>query len=446
MPRRKIGADLKEALCKLYEAGDISVETIEKHAIMSRATFFRNLKMYKSGASLEQRYSTGRKTNADKLKEQEKLEFDSLQPAHLSHLELVLLLDDDETHLRDSAHRNKRKSKVTAGSSKRRETEKGITSASHASASGVADDDDPESDTDDDIEDTASMAQRQAVDKLTQGTRSFLTAGAIAASSDGGATSSIPPVTSDNSPNLDSLLLPNDSQYSHSNRGALYVVRRKDGSGSKSGSGDVIAAIALRSLIWTPQIYQALGSSYASRSIDKICNLTHLRVDPKWQRKGIGRWLVTVAELKACKLGFSHLYTQSDASRAELLSFWQRTGFDEFARLSNVARLEKVICVPTTPRKGPSVKHTARSSSTAAQAEHTSSLSASCNTEVADSSANSSKATNDPSPAEAESSATLTTNLLAAELDPAIPLDPSISAQPPTSLMAPTAAGSTNAP
>ncbi len=49
-----------------------------------------------------------------------------------------------------------------------------------------------------------------------------------------------------------------------------------------------MAAIALRSLIWTPQIYQALGPSYASRSIDKICNLAHLRVDPVWQGKGSG--------------------------------------------------------------------------------------------------------------------------------------------------------------
>uniref|UniRef100_V5EJ60 N-acetyltransferase domain-containing protein n=1 Tax=Kalmanozyma brasiliensis (strain GHG001) TaxID=1365824 RepID=V5EJ60_KALBG len=237
MPRRKIGADLKEALCKLYEAGDISAETIEKHGLMSRATFFRNLKIYKTGASLEQRHSTGRKTNADKLRQHERLELDALQPKHLSHLELVLLLDDDDKDSQAIGSRNKRKGKGIAGSSKRKD----------ATARGTA------------ADEQADDAHQTAAE-----------------------------------------------------------------SGSES------EAVALRSLIWTPEIFQALGPSYANRSIDKICNLAQLRVDPQWQRKGIGQWLIRVAEFKASKLGFTHLYTQSAASRAELLSFWTHAGFHEF--------------------------------------------------------------------------------------------------------------------
>ncbi len=125
MPRRKIGADLKEALCKLYEAGDITAEIIEKHGIMSRATFFRNLKVYKTGASLEQRHSTGRKTNADKLKEHERQELDALQPAHLSDLELVLLLDDDDKAAQEVAMRSKRKGKGSSWKLKAKRVGKG---------------------------------------------------------------------------------------------------------------------------------------------------------------------------------------------------------------------------------------------------------------------------------------------------------------------------------
>ncbi|SPO27419.1 uncharacterized protein UTRI_10536 [Ustilago trichophora] len=353
MPRRKIGADLKEALCKLYEAGDISADTIEKHGIMSRATFFRNLKMYKTGASLEQRHSTGRKTNADKLKEQEKQELDSLRPAHLSHLELVLLLDDDGKSVQSLAARNKRKAKASAASSsKRRDTERGTTGNHNDPAASTGDDSGSESD-DGQLDEGASLASRQALEKLTQAARSFLM------SSDSNASSE--PSSFNTFADLDSLLRLEDSHYSHNNRGALYVVRRRTENKEGDGTGDIIAAIALRSLIWTPQIYQALGPSYASRSIDKIFNLARLRVDPMWQRKGIGRWLVSAAELKASKLGFSHLYTQSDADRAELLSFWQRTGFNEFARLDNLARLEKVVVGPAASSKGEGSKRAARS-------------------------------------------------------------------------------------
>lgn len=424
MPRRKIGADLKEALCKLYEAGDISADTIEKHGIMSRATFFRNLKMYKTGASLEQRHSTGRKTNADKLKEQEKQELDSLQPAHLSHLELALLLDDDDGKSGQSiAMRSKRKAKGSVATSKKRETGKG-TSTDAQGTDAAAADQDSGSESDGESDEDVNLAYRQARDQMLQAARSFLIADNSNAST---ATSS-----SNASADLDSLLKPEDSHYSHSNRGALFIVRRKKESRDAEGASEIVAAIALRSLIWTPQIYQALGPSYASRSIDRICNLVRLRVDPMWQRKGIGRWLVKVAELKASKLGFSHLYTQSYAASAELLSFWQATGFHEFARLHDIARLEKLVVASMIPSKGGSSKRTAArfSPSTAAS-------------DVADSSPGpaatsigygGAQLSNFQSPqvqarhqavGEVETTQTQT-NPSASELDPAIPLDPSL--------------------
>ncbi len=301
MPRRKIGADLKEALCKLYEAGDISADTIEKHGIMSRATFFRNLKMYKSGASLEQRHSTGRKTNADKLKEQDKLELDALRPSHLSHLELVLLLDEDDKGLQEGSARNKRKAKANATSSKRRDL--GKSAAGEASRSeGTAIRDESGSESDGDSDDAAILAKHQALAKLRQAARSFLAADGVASSSRGVDQSTMDDRSGIN--DLDSLLKPEDSHYSHVNRGALFIVRPKGEVREDGPTGGIIAAIALRSLIWTPEIYQALGPSYAGRSIDRICNLVHLRVDARWQRRGIGRWLVNVAGLKAAKLGF----------------------------------------------------------------------------------------------------------------------------------------------
>ena len=423
MPRRKIGADLKEALCKLYEAGDISADTIEKHGIMSRATFFRNLKMYKTGASLEQRHSTGRKTNADKLKEQEKQELDSLQPARLSHLELVLLLDDEERSAQSLAARTKRKAKGSASSSKRRETGKGTTSEGHAIEAGIAGDESG-SESDGDFDEDASLASRQALDRLTQAARSFLVP------SSGNAASETSGFT--DSADLDSLLKPEDSHYSLSNRGALYIVRQKMQSNGQDGSGEIVAAIALRSLIWTPQIYQALGPSYASRSIDKICNLARLRVDPMWQRKGIGHWLVNAAELKASKLGFSHLYTQSEAHRAELLSFWERTGFTEFARVNNVARLEKVVSPPTATPKSAASKRAARSppTSTPLSTAHTASSSThgrmpgvSAVQEDVHEGSTAIRPHIEAGPSAAGQKDSAPINPLAPEIDPAIPLD-----------------------
>lgn len=332
MPRRKIGADLKEALCKLYEAGDISADTIEKHGIMSRATFFRNLKMYKTGASLEQRYSTGRKTNADKLKQQEKQQLDALHPPHLSHLELVLLLDDSEANGMVSATaRNKRKAKGGGGTSGKKDAPRPSTSeGTNADTTHPGEDSSSESDGDDD--EPSSSAVQLADTQLLQAARSFL-----ASSDDGSST------------DLDSLSAPGDSHYSHRNRGALFIVRRRVENKSQEAAPEIVAAAALRSLIWTPEIYQALGSSYANRSIDKVCNLARLHVGPAWRRNGIGRWLVRIAELKASKLGFSQLYTQSNIDNVELLPFWLATGFKEFARMHHMARLEKTILASTDP-------------------------------------------------------------------------------------------------
>ncbi|SOV02642.1 uncharacterized protein UDID_03553 [Ustilago sp. UG-2017a] len=418
MPRRKIGADLKEALCKLYEAGDISADTIEKHGIMSRATFFRNLKMYKTGASLEQRHSTGRKTNADKLKEQEKQQLDSLQPSHLSHLELVLLLDDDDKNAQGVAARNKRKAKGTAASSKRRETGKGTSGDAQGNDTAIAAGEDSSFESDGDSDEDANLAYRQTRDQMLQAARSFLIAPDSAAPT---ATASL-----NSFADLESLLKPEDSHYSHSNRGALFIVRSEVQSSEAEGASKVIAAIALRSLIWTPQIYQSLGPAYASRSIDKICNLARLRVDPLWQRKGIGRWLVRAAEIKASKLGFSHLYTQSDASRAELLSFWQRTGFHEFARLHDVARLEKLVVAPMTPSKGKSSKRAAIRASPPVAASTDDVTSASSQQTEAGHQAG----------GEAESNQGQA-NPSASELDQATPLDPSLTMSSVTHLSTP---------
>ncbi|GAC94541.1 acetyltransferase [Pseudozyma hubeiensis SY62] len=332
MPRRKIGADLKEALCKLYEAGDISADTIEKHGIMSRATFFRNLKMYKTGASLEQRYSTGRKTNADKLKQQEKQQLDALHPPHLSHLEVVLLLEDNEANdMVSAAARNKRKAKGGGGSSKRKDAPRPSTSeAVNVDTTHTGEDLTSESDGDDD--EIPPSASQLADTQLLQAVRSFLASSENVSSAD-----------------LDSLSAPGDSHYSHRNRGALFIVRRRVENRKQGAAPEVIAAAALRSLIWTPEVYQALGSSYANRSIDKICNLARLHVDPAWRRNGIGRWLVRIAELKASKLGFSQLYTQTNTDNVQLLPFWLATGFNEFARMERVARLEKTIIASINP-------------------------------------------------------------------------------------------------
>ncbi|CBQ72695.1 conserved hypothetical protein [Sporisorium reilianum SRZ2] len=395
MPRRKIGADLKEALCKLYEAGDITADTIEKHGIMSRATFFRNLKMYKTGASLEQRHSTGRKTNADKLKEHDKKELDALHPTHLSHLELVLLLDEDDKSAQATAARNKRKAKATAGGSKRRDAAQSSDTAQTA--------DDSASESDADIDEGAALASEQALQELTQAARSFLVAS-----------------SSDSSADLRSLSKPEDSHYAHSNRGALFVVRPRGDSSAAEQHHAIVAAVALRSLIWTPEIYQALGPSYASRSIDKICNLTRLRVDPQWQRKGIGQWLVRVAELKASKLGFAQLYAQADANSLEQLSFWKSAGFNEFARFNHVARLEKAVVGPKAASKGEASKRALSSSPPVVPRTE-------AGLDEAGSGSSSKRQRTDATLAYGRSadSEQRSTNPQASEIDPAIPSDPS---------------------
>ncbi|TKY86173.1 hypothetical protein EX895_004998 [Sporisorium graminicola] len=398
MPRRKIGADLKEALCKLYEAGDISADTIEKHGIMSRATFFRNLKMYKTGASLEQRHSTGRKTNADKLKENDKRELDALHPNHLSHLELVLLLDQDEKSTNTTATRSKVKAKAAVASSKRRDAVPSNDAAQTA--------DDSASESDADVDEEAALATKQVLVKLTLAARMFLASSISDRESSTG---------SDSSADLRSLSKPEDSQYTHSNRGALFIVRRRGERSVGDQHQGIVAAVALRSLIWTPEIYQALGPSYASRSIDKICNLARLRVDPLWQRKGIGRWLVRVAELKAYKLGFAQLYTQADTKSLELLSFWKSVGFNEFARVNQISRLEKAVAVPRAASKGEASKRDLSSSPFGLKSTDGATESASKKQRL------DSAQSADGGRADSE----LLANPNALEIDPAIPSDPS---------------------
>ncbi|PWY97600.1 hypothetical protein BCV70DRAFT_202663 [Testicularia cyperi] len=359
MPRRKIGADLKEALCKLYEAGDITADTIEKHGIMSRATFFRNLKMYKTGASLEQRFSTGRKSNADKLKEQEKQDFDRLQPSSLSELELILV-DDREL---EALSRLKKREKAPHKSVKRRESGHDAPSSSTtagASSGGDRSRDEQSGSESDVDEDEASADARQSLQRLARAAREYLQASTQSAAIEGLSTPSSSGMTmagTDAFADLESLAKPEDSQYSHKNRGALYIVRQK------GGEGGIVAALAIQSLIWTPQIYQSLGQNYASRSIDKICHLTRIHVDRVWRRRGLGRWLMSVAELKASRLGFSHLYTQSAATDSAVLSFWQKSGLLQFALFDGLARLEKAV-TPSEPSSVQSGKRSAPSAST----------------------------------------------------------------------------------
>ncbi|KAN0066145.1 hypothetical protein ACQY0O_000239 [Thecaphora frezii] len=329
MPRRKIGADLKEALCKLYEAGDISADTIEKHGIMSRATFFRNLKMWKAGDSLEQRHSTGRKTNADKRREQEQQEVDRLQPVSLQQLHLSLLED------------------IGAGSSPPLPSDKGAGKAKEegepcqefdASRSrSVSVDDDaaddepvllavPDADAERRDEERRSRQNEQARNfclRMIKQAYGF----------------DYTPAWHDD---LDSLLDPDGNQYSTRHRGAFWVVRQSD------ESGPIVATVGLRSFIWKPQLYQSLGVRYASKSIDKVGYLGRLYVDPIWRRRGIGRWLTSVAELKASKLGFSTIHLHATSSAEGTIAFWRSMGYTEFGEIDGNTHFDRGI-VPNVP-------------------------------------------------------------------------------------------------
>ncbi|EPQ31920.1 uncharacterized protein PFL1_00119 [Pseudozyma flocculosa PF-1] len=344
MPRRKIGADLKEALCKLYEAGDLSADTIEKHGIMSRATFFRNLKMWKAGDSLEQRHSTGRKTNADKRRQEEQQEVDRLQPSSLQQLRLTLLQEPanaaagpSRLPLSDRSLGKKRDS----GDGAHQPDATAHTAAAVDAATAGPDTSEPEpvtsADEADDVDDVdeAEDPGEEGRRHDVQHARDFClrmvkqTYGADSAESA--------------RDDLDSLLDPDGNQYSARHRGAFWVVRQSD-----DPTGPIVATVGLRSFIWEPQLYQSLGERYATKSIDKIGHLDRLYVDPIWRRRGIGRWLTSVVELKASKFGFSSIYLHAAATPSTAVAFWQAMGYAGFGDIGGQAHFDKPI-VPNVP-------------------------------------------------------------------------------------------------
>ena len=278
--RRKISADLKEALCKLYEAGDLTAEAIERNGIMVRNTFYHTLRIWKAGISLEQGRSTGRKTNADKQREQEAFELERLQPASLAELHLTLLDDrslsdpEEEQHVKDEWRRLHNEARLFC---------------------------------------LRCIKEAYGIDYT--------------------------PAWHDD---LDSLLTPDGNQYSAKHRGAFWIVRHWD------DPSTIIATIGLRSFIWKPQLYQSLGERYASKSIDRVGYIGRIYIDPTWRRRGIGRWLTGVAELKASRLGFSTMYLHADSKMDPTLQFWRSMEYLEFAQIEGNTHFDKSI-TPNVP-------------------------------------------------------------------------------------------------
>src|SRR5262249_4184410 len=89
-------------------------------------------------------------------------------------------------------------------------------------------------------------------------------------------------------------------------------------------SGVVVATTGIRHLAWKPNLVAMFRDRY-SRG-EEIASLWRLYVRKDMRERGLGRWLTTLCETEAARLGYGTMYLHASSDAPGTLAFWQPVG------------------------------------------------------------------------------------------------------------------------
>ena len=145
---------------------------------------------------------------------------------------------------------------------------------------------------------------------------------------------------------LDSLLLPAaESHYSRHHGGAFWNLRNL--------SGDIVGTAGIRHLAWKPNIIAMFPDRYGRG--EEVASLWRVYVREDQRGQGLGRWLTTLCEMEAERLGYATMYLHATSDAVATLAFWRAVGYDLMGVCETSTHFDKRIGTVTTsisPQRG----------------------------------------------------------------------------------------------
>lgn len=117
---------------------------------------------------------------------------------------------------------------------------------------------------------------------------------------------------------LDSLCLPAARNHYHAvNRGGFWTLSRPD--------GGLVATAGVRALGWKPELLREFARRYPDGR--KVASLWRVYVRKDHRHHGVGKWLSSLAETEAARMGYTALYLHAASGVASTIAFWEAIGY-----------------------------------------------------------------------------------------------------------------------
>ena len=128
------------------------------------------------------------------------------------------------------------------------------------------------------------------------------------------------------------------SWFGSHERGAFWALMTAD--------GEIVATAGLYCLARKPDLAAAFSARYPDAG--NVAQLVRVYVGGKHRGQRLGRWLSSLAESEARRLGFEALYLHASSDRSEAISFWEGSGFTVFASGDGTTHFDKALRVDQT--------------------------------------------------------------------------------------------------
>jgi GNAT superfamily N-acetyltransferase len=117
---------------------------------------------------------------------------------------------------------------------------------------------------------------------------------------------------------LDSLKKPAaQCHFSAANRGAFWTLT--------DAGGNIVATTGIKTLSWHPNVLESLPGRYPRP--DTVATLMRAYVRKDLRGSGIGRYLNTLCEGEARRLGYTTLYLHASSDTPATIAFWTKRGY-----------------------------------------------------------------------------------------------------------------------
>ena len=133
---------------------------------------------------------------------------------------------------------------------------------------------------------------------------------------------------------LDSLQMPAaQSHFSSLNAGALWTLNE--------AGGAAIATAGIKRLTWHPNVLASLPGRYPRP--EKVATLIRAYVRKDLRGRGIGRFLCSLCEEEARRLGYETIYLHANADAAPTIEFWKSRGYTPLGDFGDSTHFDKPL-------------------------------------------------------------------------------------------------------